>query len=99
MYQIVSGFAAGRTTSGMLCPILLLQFKTNDDKLEENQRRAPRMVRELKAMPEDNAVLQELNLFSFQGEHQETGILTVTDKIIARQVVETCLIVEVNSKY
>lgn len=30
------------------------------------------MLRELEAMPEDNVRLQELNLFSFQREHQET---------------------------
>lgn len=52
-------------------------------------------------MPEDNARLQELNLLSFQREHQETVItdseisekkfgtkyvLTTKDKIIPRQV-------------
>lgn len=68
----MSGFTAGKTTTGILCPILLLQFKTDDDKLEENQRRAVRMVRGLEAMPEDNVRLQELNLFSLQREHQET---------------------------
>jgi len=61
-----------RLTAGILCPILLLQFKTDDDKLEENQRRAVRTVRGLEAMPEDSVRLQELNLFSFQREHQES---------------------------
>lgn len=52
-------------------------------------------------MPEDNTRLQELNLFSFQREHEETVItdckisekkygtkyvLTMKDKIIPRQV-------------
>lgn len=60
------------TTAGIFCPILLLQFKADDDKLEENQRRSVRMVRKLEAMPEDNVRLQELNPFSFQREHQET---------------------------
>lgn len=72
MYQIVSGFAAGRTTIGMLCPILLLQLKTDDDKLEENQRRAVTMLGSLKLCLKIMQIFQELNLFSFQGEYQET---------------------------
>lgn len=49
MWSIVSGFTSGKTATGILCPILLLQLKTDDDKLEENQRRAVRVVKELES--------------------------------------------------
>lgn len=50
-------------------------------------RESVRMVRGLEAMPADNAGLQELNLLSFQREHQET-VSTYSVRSWERNLVE-----------